>query len=289
MGTNATLIYLNDNKIMTSYVHYDGYSSNMSPLLLNHYTTCEKVEALMKRGDMTALDFNIDEISFYNDEKYKKENTCNPYITDAEDIKREFAISAFHTYVFDSRDEEWYYMKGLTDPTVDRVLLRDAYESGKHITMSSLMTAMQLAFGRDLHTGEWYITNADGMKLIKSDIDTRCSTMSELRAAMQPVINTVIIDQFQKHLCAELPSRKDAKSKVIVDALAELEIQTETNNDLKIQYSRPKRVTLERLNEITDMVGATVPIAVRSLLDFEKYIAIDDQRYPLDKFRGIRC
>lgn len=51
MGTKATINYLRaDGKVERIWVTHDGYLDHVGNLLLNHYNTPEKIEALMERG-----------------------------------------------------------------------------------------------------------------------------------------------------------------------------------------------------------------------------------------------
>jgi hypothetical protein len=40
---------------MAVYCHWDGYPSNMGPLLTKHYNTIEKVKELLALGDLSSL------------------------------------------------------------------------------------------------------------------------------------------------------------------------------------------------------------------------------------------
>lgn len=61
MSTHATIAVLNaDNTISSIYLHSDGYKSYAGRMLLAHYNTQEKAEALVALGDLSALAPSID-------------------------------------------------------------------------------------------------------------------------------------------------------------------------------------------------------------------------------------
>ena len=56
MGTRARIgILLDDNSILSSYVHWDGYPSYTGAILAKDYTTKEKVSELIDLGDLSVL------------------------------------------------------------------------------------------------------------------------------------------------------------------------------------------------------------------------------------------
>ena len=56
MGTRSTIsARCKDGKVRSIYCHWDGYPSNNGAILLKHYNTQEKVEALLALGDISSL------------------------------------------------------------------------------------------------------------------------------------------------------------------------------------------------------------------------------------------
>ena len=78
MATRALIGFVeNENEkfpeIEYVYSHYDGYPSNMLPILTTHYNTIENIKALLASGGFRALKESISEISYFGDcEKEKK-------------------------------------------------------------------------------------------------------------------------------------------------------------------------------------------------------------------------
>ena len=80
MATRSTIAIARDNGTVAQvYCHWDGYLDNNGRILVNHYTTPEKVEALIAQGDISSLgpvigekhDFDIPFL--YDSPEYKAE------------------------------------------------------------------------------------------------------------------------------------------------------------------------------------------------------------------------
>lgn len=73
MSTRSTVSLLtNDNKVMSVYVHFDGYLSHNGAILTQQYTNYDDVFKLVSLGDMSSLpDINCllqGELESYGDE-----------------------------------------------------------------------------------------------------------------------------------------------------------------------------------------------------------------------------
>ena len=56
MATRSTIALLRDNgEVVKVYCHWDGYLENNGELLVKHYNTPEKIEALLAHGDISSL------------------------------------------------------------------------------------------------------------------------------------------------------------------------------------------------------------------------------------------
>lgn len=77
MGTRATIARKNkDGSFDSIYTHWDGYPEHHAPILLEHYSAEEKVQALMDLGALSSLDVSIGEKHYFND---PPEGQCNAY------------------------------------------------------------------------------------------------------------------------------------------------------------------------------------------------------------------
>lgn len=127
MGTRSLIGLLNqDGSVTHVYCHWDGYPSNNGKILTEHYTDFQKIQALLKLGDLSVLGEEIGvkhPFETYNlpDEEQKKyEGMCVAYGRDrgekgvsarksksVEKYKEYFTESwAQYAYLFD--DGCWY-------------------------------------------------------------------------------------------------------------------------------------------------------------------------------------
>lgn len=64
MGTRSNIAYAKeDNKIVASYCHYDGYIEHNGVMLLKHYNGEKQARDLVDNGYMSSLKSTIDEIN----------------------------------------------------------------------------------------------------------------------------------------------------------------------------------------------------------------------------------
>lgn len=61
------------------YCHFDGYPEGVGQILLNHYTNMDKVNALLKLGDLSVLGKEIGEKQDFNDYKNLNRDWCLAY------------------------------------------------------------------------------------------------------------------------------------------------------------------------------------------------------------------
>lgn len=61
------------------YCHFDGYPEGVGQILLNHYTDMDKVNALLKLGDLSVLGKEIGEKQDFNDYKNLNRDWCLAY------------------------------------------------------------------------------------------------------------------------------------------------------------------------------------------------------------------
>ena len=63
MGTRSTIaIKTEEGKLRTIYCHWDGYVDHNGRILLNNYTTPEKVKALIDLGDLSQLSTEVGDV-----------------------------------------------------------------------------------------------------------------------------------------------------------------------------------------------------------------------------------
>jgi hypothetical protein len=66
MATRSNIVHLTDNGWETIYCHWDGYPAHNGSILLNHYSSSEKVAALVGLGDISSLHENLDDVVAYH-------------------------------------------------------------------------------------------------------------------------------------------------------------------------------------------------------------------------------
>ena len=62
---------LEDGKIRYIYCHFDGYPSHNGEILVEHYTTEDKVTALVNLGAMRSLESNPSDCQVYGEDYYE--------------------------------------------------------------------------------------------------------------------------------------------------------------------------------------------------------------------------
>ena len=61
MSTRSEIAILNNDGTVTAiYCHWDGYVENNGIILSEHYKEIEKVKELIKNGDLSSLNKNIE-------------------------------------------------------------------------------------------------------------------------------------------------------------------------------------------------------------------------------------
>ena len=109
MSTNATIAIQRENGTKTAiYLHYDGYIEAAGATLQLAYNTAEKVEELLKLGDLSVL-------GYYTEPKYEEHNfekperdVCVAYHRDrGEPLCQSDSVQEYY-YLYDARDAVWY-------------------------------------------------------------------------------------------------------------------------------------------------------------------------------------
>jgi len=105
-GTRSQVgIIKNDGKIVSAYVHYDGYPSNMKPGLKAHMKDAKDVLTLIKKGGARGI-FDDKPIEYYKSGTPMKGDVKNisDYIKDAGN-----EAWADFVYLYNMKDKKWYY------------------------------------------------------------------------------------------------------------------------------------------------------------------------------------
>ena len=117
-GTRSQVGVIGRNgKIVSAYVHYDGYPSNMKPGLKKHMKSDKDVLKLIKMGGARGI-FDDKEIEYYKSGKPMKGDSKDiaGYIKDA-DSKN----SAEFVYLYNMKDKKWYYADTYKDSKLKKL------------------------------------------------------------------------------------------------------------------------------------------------------------------------
>jgi hypothetical protein len=117
-GTRSQVGVIGSNgKIVSAYVHYDGYPSNMKPGLKHHMKSDKDVLKLIKMGGARGI-FNDKDIEYYKSGTPLKGDSKNieSYIKDA-DMKN----GAEFVYLYNVKDKKWYYADTYKDTKLKKL------------------------------------------------------------------------------------------------------------------------------------------------------------------------
>ena len=117
-GTRSQVGVIGRNgKIVSAYVHFDGYPSNMKPGLKHHMKSDKDVLKLIKMGGARGI-FNDKDIEYYKSGTPLKGDSKNieSYIKDA-DMKN----GAEFVYLYNVKDKKWYYADTYKDTELKKL------------------------------------------------------------------------------------------------------------------------------------------------------------------------
>ena len=116
MGTSCLIGIRHDDKIYSFRVNYNGYLTGVGQLLLDNFDTEEKVDELVKCGEICSLEPSIKDIKNHEIEYYewhknlkKKDYDIDEIMDNSLDIftKRVYNNKCKHYYLMDNG--VWYY------------------------------------------------------------------------------------------------------------------------------------------------------------------------------------
>ena len=118
MATRSTIsLLLPTGQIKTIYAHWDGYLSHNGKILLEHYTTREKIEALLDLGALSVLAESIEKPKGHSFDKAVSGYTVFYGRDRGEDgvearIYTNFEDIPFEEYNYLFKDDVWYVDRG---------------------------------------------------------------------------------------------------------------------------------------------------------------------------------
>ena len=117
-GTRSQVGVIGSNgKIISAYVHYDGYPSNMKPGLKHHMKSDKDVLKLIKMGGARGI-FDDKEIEYYKNGTPLKgdSNDIAGYIKSADRQN-----GAEFVYLYNIKDKKWYYADTYKDTKLKKL------------------------------------------------------------------------------------------------------------------------------------------------------------------------
>jgi len=118
-GTRSQVGIIDRNgKILSTYVHYDGYPKNMKPGLKKHMKSEKDVLTLIKRGGASGI-YDDEDIKYYDDKKAK------PVHGDFKNIKGYLDKTkdswADYVYLYNVKDKKWYFANPYKDNELQKL------------------------------------------------------------------------------------------------------------------------------------------------------------------------
>ena len=116
-GTRSQVGVIKGGKIISVYVHYDGYPSNMKDGLKKHMKDEKDVMTLIKKGGARGI-YDDKEIEYYGNMKPMKGDVKNidDYVRNAGN-----EASADYVYLYNTSDKKWYYAKTYDDTKLKKL------------------------------------------------------------------------------------------------------------------------------------------------------------------------
>ncbi len=127
MSTNSTIARYDPvgDKFFSVYCHWDGYPSHNGAILLEHYNSEEKIEALLEYGSISGLGETLEECKFHS--RDMAEELEHPIESDTEqDLIDVGKDNGTYTYLF--RNGKWeilMYGDGQFRPMTAELVLND--------------------------------------------------------------------------------------------------------------------------------------------------------------------
>jgi hypothetical protein len=106
-----------NGKIISAYVHFDGYPSNMKPGLKHHMKSDKDVLKLIKMGGARGI-FDDKDIEYYKNGQPMKGDSkdIESYIKDADR-----SGGAEFVYLYNMKDKKWYYADTYKDSKLKKL------------------------------------------------------------------------------------------------------------------------------------------------------------------------
>ena len=109
MSTNASIaIQRKDGTRTAIYLHWDGYVENAGVILQLAYNTAEKVEELLKLGDLSSLGYYTEPTDEKHDFENPQPHICVAYHRDRGEAYKQTDSQQQFNYLYNEREAVWY-------------------------------------------------------------------------------------------------------------------------------------------------------------------------------------
>lgn len=113
MSTNATIaINRKDGSRTAIYLHYDGYIEGAGTTLQLAFNTADKVEELLKLGNLSVLHYDL-EPTEEHDFEHPQRGVCIAYHRDRGEEFRQSDSEQEYNYTFDEAEACWFVEKDI--------------------------------------------------------------------------------------------------------------------------------------------------------------------------------
>ena len=145
MSTRSNIaIQKPDGKILSIYVHSDGYPDGVGQCLIDNYKTYISAEKLFRYGDASYLGSTLKECSFYHRDWQRELDKAHVH-KNFESFKKFYAGDVFIEFVYLYKDGQWWVSDNYSKKELEFVPVKEHKDySGKHKGMTEVQMISQI-------------------------------------------------------------------------------------------------------------------------------------------------
>ena len=150
MSTRSNIaIQKPDGKILSIYVHSDGYPDGVGQCLIDNYETYGSSLRLFEHGDASYLGSTLKECSFYHRDWQRDLDPAHVH-KNFDEFKKYYAGDVFIEFVYLFRDGQWLVSDNYSKPAADAATLdfvpvkEHKHYSGKKSKMTEVQMISQI-------------------------------------------------------------------------------------------------------------------------------------------------
>ena len=145
MSTRSNIaIQKPDGKILSIYVHSDGYPDGVGQCLIDNYKTYISAEKLFRYGDASYLGSTIEECSFYHRDWQRDLDKAHVH-KNFESFKKFYSGDIFIEFVYLFKDGQWLVSENYKNPELELVPVKEHKDyTGKKSEMTEVQMISQI-------------------------------------------------------------------------------------------------------------------------------------------------